>query len=70
LFKVIENGAVRWTIYEFLLLGHCKYSSICYRLSYLMPNNIVTLKSGLQATQGHSNCYRSKAWVRFPIRLP
>jgi len=28
-------------------------------------NNIVTLKSGLEVTQGHSNRYHSKAWVRF-----
>jgi len=33
-------------------------------------NNIVTLKYGLEVTQGHSNCYHSKAWVRFSIRLP
>jgi len=25
-------------------------------------NNIVTLKSGLEVTQGHSNWYHSKAW--------
>jgi len=35
----------------------------------LTLNNIVTLKSGLDVTQGHSNWYYSKAWVRFPIRL-
>jgi len=29
----------------------------------------VTLKSALKVTQGHSNWYHSKAWVRFPIRL-
>jgi len=34
-------------------------------LSYLTLNNIVTLKSGLKVTQGHSNCYHSKAWTRF-----
>jgi len=28
-------------------------------------NNILTLKSGLDVTQGHSNWYHSKAWVRF-----
>jgi len=39
-------------------------------LSYLTLNNIVTLKSGLEVTQGHSKWYHSKAWVRFPIRLP
>jgi len=71
LFKVIENGAVQWTIYDFLLVRHCEYSSILYRfLSYLTLNNIVTLKSGFEVTQDHSNWYHSKAWVRFPIRLP
>jgi len=33
-----------------------------------MLNIIVTLKSGLEITQGLSNWYHSKAWVRFPIR--
>jgi len=33
-------------------------------------NNIVTLKSGLEVTQGHLKWYHSKAWVRFSIRLP
>jgi len=32
-------------------------------------NNIVTLKSGLEVTQGHSKWCRSKAWMRFFIRL-
>ena len=36
----------------------------------LTLNNIVTLKSGLEVTQRHSNWYHSKAWVWFPIRLP
>jgi len=35
-----------------------------------MLNDIMTLKSGLKVTQGHSKQYHSKAWVRFPIRLP
>jgi len=30
----------------------------------------VTLKSELEVTEGHSNWYHSKAWVRFTIRLP
>jgi len=34
-----------------------------------MLSNIVTLKSGLEVTQGHSNWHHSKAWVRFPIRF-
>jgi len=35
-----------------------------------MFNNIVTLKFGLEVTEGHSNWYQSKALVQFPIRLP
>ena len=31
-FKVIENGAVQQTMYDFLLVCHCNYSSILYRL--------------------------------------
>ena len=54
--------------YDFLLDRHCKY--LVLFLSYLTLNNIVTLKSGLKVTQGHSNWYHSKAWVLFPIRLP
>jgi len=30
--KVIEHGAVQQTIYDFLLVRHCNYSSILYRL--------------------------------------
>jgi len=30
----------------------------------------MTLKSGLEITQNHSNWYHSKARVRFPIRFP
>ena len=33
-------------------------------------NDIMTLKSGSEVTQGNSKWYHSKAWVRFPIRLP
>jgi len=32
-------------------------------------NNIVTVKSGLEVTQGHWNWYHSKSCVRFPIRF-
>jgi len=38
-------------------------------LSYLTLNNIVTLKSGLEVIENHSNGYHLKAWGRFPIRL-
>jgi len=30
----------------------------------------MTLNSGLEVIQDHLNWYRSKAWVRFHIRLP
>jgi len=30
-FKIIENGTVRQTMYDFLLDRHCNYSSILYR---------------------------------------
>jgi len=33
-------------------------------------NNIVTLKSGLEVTQDHSNWYHFKAWVWFSICFP
>ena len=29
-FKVIENGAVRQTMYDFLLVRHCNYRSVLY----------------------------------------
>jgi len=38
-------------------------------LTFIIINIIVTLKSGLEVTQDHSNWYHSKAWVRFPIHL-
>jgi len=34
-----------------------------------MLNNTVTLKSGLEVTQGHWNRCHPKAWLRFPIHL-
>jgi len=33
-------------------------------------NNTVTLKGSLEVTQDHWSWCHSKAWVRFPIRLP
>jgi len=42
------------TICDFLLVGHCNYSSILYHFQvFFTSNNIVTLKSGLEVTQGH-----------------
>jgi len=54
-------------MYDFLLVRHCNYTVPF--ASYLMLNNTVTLKSGLEVTQRHWNWYHSKAWVRFLIRL-
>jgi len=53
-------------MYDFLLVRHCNYSSFA---SYLTLNNIMTLKPGLEVTQGHWNLCHSKTWVRFPIHL-
>jgi len=64
LFRVIENSAVWQTVYDFLLVRHCNYSSILYHL-----NNTMTLKFGLEVTQGHWSRCHSKAWVWFPIHL-
>jgi len=38
-------------MYDFLLVRHCNYSSIVPFASYLMLNNIVTLKSGLEVIE-------------------
>jgi len=41
-------------LHVFLLVRYCKYGSILYRFfSYLTLNNIVTLKFGLEVTEGH-----------------
>jgi len=46
------------------------HSSSLYRfLSYLMLNNVMTLKSPLEVTHGHSKWYYLKAWVQFPIDI-
>jgi len=46
--------------YDFLLLRYCKQLYLLPFLSYFTFNNIVTLKSGLEVTQDHSNWYHSK----------
>ena len=53
-----ENFCLRpWIdhIYDFLLVGHCKHSSMLYRFRVIWRWIIVTLKSGLEVTRGHSN---------------
>ena len=40
-------------MYDFLLVRNCNYSYLEPFSSYLTLNNIVTLKSGLEVTQGH-----------------
>jgi len=54
--------------FDFLLVLNCKYSFTVF-FSYLMLSDIMTLKSGSEVTQGHSNRHHSKACVMFPIRL-
>jgi len=50
---------------------HCKnVSLISYRFRDTQRQNVVTLKSGLEVTEGHRNCYHVKAWVRFLIYIP
>ena len=59
----------RQTIYDFLLVGHCKYNCSLYVVpysSYLTLNN----HDLENVTEGHSNWYHSKALVWFLIRLP
>jgi len=56
-------------MYDVLLVCHCNYIYLVQFASYLTLNDIVTLKSGLEVTQGHWNWCHSKAWLRFPIRL-
>jgi len=64
--KVIRNDILEKGINTSLQL--CLYLVPFVRYSAL--NNGVTLKSGLEVIQGHSNWYHLKAWVRFPIQLP
>ena len=42
----------------------------CTAFDLVDLNNIVTLKSGLEVSQAHSNWYHLKAWVRLRMRLP
>ena len=56
--------------YDFLLVGHCKYSSMLYHFRVIWCWIIVTLTSRLWVTEGYSNWYHSEALVQFPIRLP
>jgi len=48
----MENGAVRQTIYDFLFFVIVNIALSC---TVFALNNIVTLKSGLEVTQGPSN---------------
>ena len=48
-FKLVENGALRYTTYDLLLIWQCNYSSVVPSLNYLTLNNIVTLKVGLMS---------------------
>ena len=62
-FKVIENGAVRYIIYDFLLVCHCKiWLYLLLFLSYLTLSN---RDPEIWVSKGHSNWYHSKAWCSF-----
>jgi len=50
-FKVTENGAVRCIIYDFLLVGHCKYSCMLYHFQVIWRSIIITLKRSLEVIQ-------------------
>jgi len=42
----------------------------CTVIELFDVEKIVTLESGLEVTQDHSNWYHSKAWARFSIHFP
>jgi len=71
----VVQGQWKWRRsidHDFLLVRHCTYSSILCRFWVIWRwkiSRFVTLKSGLEVTQGHSSCCHSRAWVRFPICL-
>jgi len=50
-FKVTENGARRYIIYDFLLVGHCKYSSVVPFTSNMMFSN-------RHLEKGHSRSFK------------
>jgi len=55
--KVIANGTIREIMCDLLLVYHCRCSCILYTVVELFDvENIVTLKSGLDVTQGQWNC--------------
>jgi len=64
----LVNKAGNTTFYWSAIVNIALY--LVLFLSYSTLNYIVTLKSGLDVTQDHSNWYHSEVWVRFPIRLP
>jgi len=45
----LENGAIRWIICNFLLVSHCKYSSMLYHFHVIWHWIIMTLKSSLRS---------------------
>ena len=64
--KIAPSSRPYTTFYWSAIVYIALSSIVCY----LTLKNIVTLKSGLEVTEGHLNWYHSKAWVWFPIRLP
>jgi len=65
-----SHRSVHHIIYDILLVCHCNYSALsCTISSYLMLNNIVTLKSSLGVTQDHWKWHHSIEHIRVRIRL-
>jgi len=56
----IWRNSIDHNAYDFLLVGHCKYSSMLYHFRVISRWIIVTFKSGLEVTEGHSNWYTRK----------
>jgi len=56
----------------FLAITHRPIVRFCMRKQNGMSTRALTLTNRdlEKVTEGHSNWYHSKAWVRFPIRLP
>jgi len=53
-FKIIENDAIRQTMYDFLLVRHCKYNSILYCLRVCELFNVEYYRDIEMSVRGHS----------------
>ena len=51
---MIENGAVRYTICDFLLVGHCKHSSILYTTLFHHKYDMVVEKQAISKKEKYT----------------